>query len=217
MTQAPEHGNFAAVKHLADIASVLVAQAPRQQAANVLSLLAARARATGGALLTLRDHVLVLFCSTPDLPAAAVVRAWAAWDSHRQTIEAGETVQTPEHVLAPIRDEGLLVGLLFLDGAKGFDQPLLSTFGLVLAKAVQTDARSMTAAGDAAAELLGMPEQSRERMVDLLRRNEWNIARVARVMGVTRRTIYLRLARYGIPRERVPRSNTSRRPRPAAS
>jgi len=29
---------------------------------------------------------------------------------------------------------------------------------------------------------------------------------VARMMGVTRRTVYLRLQRYNIPRERVPKS-----------
>ena len=49
----------------------------------------------------------------------------------------------------------------------------------------------------------------------LLNRNEWNIARVARLMGVTRRTVYLRLQRYGIPRERVPRTRTRVRTAPA--
>ena len=34
------------------------------------------------------------------------------------------------------------------------------------------------------------------------------IPRVARLMGVTRRTIYLRLQRYNIPRERVPKTRT---------
>jgi hypothetical protein len=34
-------------------------------------------------------------------------------------------------------------------------------------------------------------------------------------MGVTRRTIYLRLKRYGIDRQVVPRSNTARQPRTA--
>ena len=43
----------------------------------------------------------------------------------------------------------------------------------------------------------------REKLLLLLNRNEWNIARVARLMGVTRRTVYLRLQRYKIPRERV--------------
>jgi len=89
------------VKHLSDLASVLVAQAPRQQASNVLAFLVNRARASGGALLTFRDQSLVLFCSTPDLQAASVVRAWGAWDSHRQRIESGETIQTPDQVLAP--------------------------------------------------------------------------------------------------------------------
>ena len=202
------------MKHLSDLASVLVAQAPRQQASNVLAFLVNRARASGGALLTFRDQSLVLFCSTPDLQAASVVRAWGAWDSHRQRIETGETIQTPDQVLAPLKDDGALVGLLHLDAPQGFDASLLSTFGLVLAKAVQSDLSADRSL--AVAEIVDVPEQSRDRLVSLLHRNEWNIARVARVMGVTRRTIYLRLKRYGIDRQVVPRSNTSRQPRPAA-
>jgi transcriptional regulator of acetoin/glycerol metabolism len=42
--------------------------------------------------------------------------------------------------------------------------------------------------------------------VALLRFNEWNIARVARIKGVTRKTIYDWLARYEIEREKVIRS-----------
>ncbi len=45
----------------------------------------------------------------------------------------------------------------------------------------------------------------RGQLLRLLEQHEWNIARVARLMGVTRRTIYLRLERYGIPRQRVPK------------
>ena len=213
MTSTPRSSNLPAVKHLSDLASVLVAQAPRQQASNVLSFLVNRARASGGALLTFRDHSLVLFCSTPDLEAASVVRAWGAWDAHRARIENGETIQSPDQVLAPLKDEGALVGLLHLDAPQGFDASLLSTFGLVLAKAVQSD---LTADRPAAiAEIVDVPEQSKDRLVSLLHRNEWNIARVARVMGVTRRTIYLRLKRYGIDRQVVPRSNTARQPRTA--
>jgi len=46
----------------------------------------------------------------------------------------------------------------------------------------------------------------REQMVAALDRNEWNISKVARVLGVARRTVYLRLERYGIPRKRVPKN-----------
>ena len=214
MTGGFRGSKFTPVKHLSDLASVLVAQAPRQQASNVLAFLVNRARASGGALLTFRDQSLVLFCSTPDLQAASVVRAWGAWDAHRQRIETGETIQTPDQVLAPLKDDGALVGLLHLDAPQGFDSSLLSTFGLVLAKAVQSDLTADRAL--AVAEIVDVPEQSRDRLVSLLHRNEWNIARVARVMGVTRRTIYLRLKRYGIDRQVVPRSNTSRQPRTAA-
>jgi len=49
-------------------------------------------------------------------------------------------------------------------------------------------------------------DMEREKLLLLLNRNEWNIARVARMMGVTRRTVYLRLQRYNILRERVPKS-----------
>jgi transcriptional regulator of acetoin/glycerol metabolism len=44
---------------------------------------------------------------------------------------------------------------------------------------------------------------ARAQLIALLDRNEWNIARVARLMRVTRRTIYLRLDRYGVERKRV--------------
>ena len=53
-------------------------------------------------------------------------------------------------------------------------------------------------------------DMEREKLLLLLNRNEWNIARVARLMGVTRRTIYLRLQRYNIPRERVPKTRPRR-------
>ena len=57
----------------------------------------------------------------------------------------------------------------------------MSTFGLVLAKAVQTDLTADRTI--AAADIVDVPEQSRDRLVSLLHRNEWNIARVARLMG----------------------------------
>ena len=49
-----------------------------------------------------------------------------------------------------------------------------------------------------------------ERLLYLLSKHEWNIARVARVMGVTRRTVYLRLERFNLSRKRLPKT-----PRPA--
>jgi transcriptional regulator of acetoin/glycerol metabolism len=42
-------------------------------------------------------------------------------------------------------------------------------------------------------------------MLTLLEGNDWNIADVARRLGVTRRTVYMRLRSFGIERRRVPK------------
>ena len=55
----------------------------------------------------------------------------------------------------------------------------------------------------------------REKLLLLLNRNEWNIARVAPSCGLTRRTVYLRLHRYNIPRERVRKTPLRAKPKPA--
>ena len=43
-------------------------------------------------------------------------------------------------------------------------------------------------------------------LMRVLNDSEWNLARAARMLGVTRRTVYLRMQRYGIERQRVPKS-----------
>jgi DNA-binding NtrC family response regulator len=42
-------------------------------------------------------------------------------------------------------------------------------------------------------------------MLVLLNRHQWNISRVARALGTTRRTVYLRMQRYSIPRQKIPK------------
>ena len=42
-------------------------------------------------------------------------------------------------------------------------------------------------------------------MLSFLERNDWKIAAVARLLGVTRRTVYLRLRSFGIERKHVPK------------
>jgi len=49
-------------------------------------------------------------------------------------------------------------------------------------------------------------EAERASLVVMPERNEWNLSRVARLLGVTRMTIYNRLRRLGVPRERTLKS-----------
>ena len=58
-----------------------------------------------------------------------------------------------------------------------------------------------------------MRPTGRAGLLRVLQDAEWNVARAARVLGVTRRTVYLRLQRYGIDRQRIPKSVTRPRPR----
>ena len=67
-------------------------------------------------------------------------------------------------------------------------------------------ARPLSDDGAFEAGALSGGEIERRRLLAALERHEWNIARVARLMGVTRRTVYLRLKRYKIDRRRVPKT-----------
>lgn len=52
--------------------------------------------------------------------------------------------------------------------------------------------------------LLDEPQSAN--LVFLLEHNEWNVSRVARLLGVTRMTVYNRLRRAGVGRKRVPKA-----------
>ena len=120
----------------------------------------------------------------------------------------------------PVLEETALVALLYVDSqdphfCDAHDLERLAKFSRIVAKSVQDSAapRPLGGTGDsweAYLERTPVEDMEREKLLLLLNRNEWNIARVARLMSVTRRTVYLRLQRYNIPRERVPKT------RPAA-
>jgi len=137
----------------------------------------------------------------------------------RVHIEARDQNSAASFALIPVFDEDLLVALLYVDSmdphfCAAHDLERLSKFSRIVAKAV-TDTtpttrdgggRSHSEAWETYLERTPVEDMEREKLLLLLNRNEWNIARVARLMGVTRRTIYLRLQRYNIPRERVPKT-----------
>ena len=128
---------------------------------------------------------------------------------------AGQAAGGPASVaMFPVFDGDHLVALLYVDSAlPHFCQPgdieRLGRFSRVLADAVRpgvAEAPPEATGWEAYLERTPVPDIERQKLLLLLNRNEWNIARVARLMGVTRRTIYLRLQRYNIPRERVYKS-----------
>jgi transcriptional regulator with GAF, ATPase, and Fis domain len=112
----------------------------------------------------------------------------------------------------PVFDGDELVGVLYVDGAEphfcqASDVERLAQFSRMLARTVRPQPAPPAAreplGWEAYLERTPVQDIERQKLLLLLNRNAWNIARVARLMGVTRRTIYLRLQRYNIPRERV--------------
>jgi hypothetical protein len=191
------------MRDLPELAALLVGPDPRLAADRTLGFLIARSRAKGGAVLQLREGEPVPF-TTRDLSAARLSESAALWRTHHAQLEAGRTVRSDGGVMVALRDEGTLAGALYLEGATTFDETGVGASLLTLTKAVGTRDR----VENLASYLPAVPaaEILREQMVAALDRNEWNISKVARVLGVARRTVYLRLERYGIPRKRVPKT-----------
>src|SRR5512139_2762623 len=75
-------------------------------------------------------------------------------------------------------------------------------FGAAIAQAVQA---AEAAPGPRWAPETSPTEEARLQLLSLLERHEWNIAEVARLLGVTRRTVYMRLRSFGIERRHVPK------------
>lgn len=191
------------MRDLPELAALLVGPDPRLAADRTLGFLIARSRARGGAVLQFREGEPVPF-TTRDLSAARLGDIAALWRTHHQPLVAGKSVRTPNGVLAPLREEGTLIGALYLEEVNDFEEDGVSASLLTLTKAVASRDHVETLA----TYLPAVPadEILREQMVTALDRNEWNISKVARVLGVARRTVYLRLERYGIPRKRVPKT-----------
>jgi hypothetical protein len=164
----------------------------------MLSFLTAE-HGSGGALLCScdGDHVIVEVARTMRADRLAVFNG--AWRDHRGEILDGRLVERPEYVLAPLEHRGV-VGVLYLDAPIRFRKDGLEIYLLALAKGLL----SARAQGPETGAGVGVDQRSL--LATLLERHEWNIARVARALGLTRRTIYLRMEKYGIRRKHVPKT-----------
>jgi GAF domain-containing protein len=173
------------------------------------------------------DERLTLFASR-GIDQHVLDAVGTLWGRGRDQLRRGEPIYVPDTgtdkalaraiaggpaslAVFPVFDGDELVALLYVDSAEPHfcqakDVERLAKFSRMLARAVRPEAEpaAREATGwEAYLERTPVPDIERQKLLLLLNRNEWNIARVARLMGVTRRTVYLRLQRYNIPRERV--------------
>jgi hypothetical protein len=183
--------------------ALLVADDPRGQARKLLDHLTARCQAKGTAVVTVVDDDLSSFAG--EIPLSRLTSLEQLWKAEAKDLRAGRPVTGEGCSVLPLMDGKDLTGLLLVDG-RGRLEPKNPAI-VALAAAVKV-ARERPARQDAQAESQAMTgaEIERRRLLAALERHEWNIARVARLVGVTRRTIYLRLKRYKIDRQRVPKT-----------
>ena len=215
---------------------VVGADDPRRLAERTLEVVMSLLNGRAGAVFTCDGDEVTLFASR-GIDQAVLEIVPASWVSQRDSFRRGETFYVPDRaterrlpssvverpgpasfVIAPVLEEEALVALLYVDSQEphfcdAHDLERLSKFSRIVAKSVNDTASPRRGGGpgdswEAYLERTPVEDMEREKLLLLLNRNEWNIARVARMMGVTRRTVYLRLQRYNIPRERVPKSRS---------
>jgi len=125
----------------------------------------------------------------------------AIWRAHRPRMVAGEVVQGDGFVLAALNERQAMVGGLFLDRPRHFDLDGFDYYRFVLAAALVAAKKDSNDASPS-----GIVVDQKAVLLLLLERHEWNISRATREMGVTRRTVYLRMVKYNVRRRHVPKT-----------
>jgi transcriptional regulator with GAF, ATPase, and Fis domain len=212
---------------------------PRALAERTLEVVMALSNGRAGAIFK-KDGKGVTLHTSRGIDQKVLDAVQTVWARHKDVLTKGEVFYVPDRfadrrlpkeqrdngatsfVVVPVFADEELVALLYVDSrdphfCEPHDLERLTKLSRIVAKAVSGDDNSGSEPAESVwrsyLERTPLEDMEREKLLLLLNRNEWNISRVARLMGVTRRTIYMRLARHKIPREKVPK--TRRRLAPA--
>jgi ActR/RegA family two-component response regulator len=181
--------------------ALLVADDPRRSADRILTRLVQIHQSRGGAILRPRQDQAEIWLSV-GLSLSAVAELPVRWADHRAALAAGHPVVEGGFALLPAMLGDEMVAALYLAQPENLAVGDARVFGAAIAQAVQAAA----APGPRWALPETSPtEEARLQLLSLLERHEWNIAEVARLLGVTRRTVYMRLQSFEIERKHVPK------------
>ncbi len=179
----------------------LVADDPRRSADRLLSKMCDVAGADGGAVLVPQGGNATVFLSYR-LSLAGLGSLPIRFQDHRARLAKGEIVSASGFALAPLAGGGdSPSGWVYLENPRAAEPKEMRPFLQAMAKAVgalgeETGARVLN---------VNRADANRVNILRILEENDWNIARVSRELGVTRRTLYMRLTAFGIARKKVPR------------
>lgn len=190
-----------AMNSLGSMIESLVADDPRRSADRLLSKMCDVAGADGGAVLVPQGENASVFLSYR-LSLTGLGSLPIRFQDHRSRLAKGEVVSASGFALAPVTGDGdTQLGWIYLENPRSADAKELKPFLLGMAKAVG-------ALGEGSAPRVpnvNRADANRANILRILEESDWNIARVSRELGVTRRTLYMRLAAFGIARKKVPR------------
>ncbi len=212
---------------LEQFADLVAAEDPHRLAERTLEVVMVLVNGRSGGVFATSDEQLTLFASR-GIDQYVLDAVHTLWGRGKDQLRRGQPLYVPDCgtdrdlaagsaagpaslAVFPVFDGDDLVALLYVDSqephfCQTHDVERLAKFSRLLARAMRPGAERTSRermGWEAYLERTPVQDIEREKLLLLLNRNEWNIARVARLMGVTRRTVYLRLRRYNIPRERV--------------
>ena len=174
-----------------------------------------------------RDQERMILFASRGVYQDAIERVTTAWSTRREEIEAGRGLHGAledakagrAFSFVPVLEGVRLLGLMYVESdedrfAERRDLDVLVQFSRIAAMALAAPSVPGPApvSLDAYLERTPTDDVVRDQLLILLERNEWNIARVSRLMGVTRPTIYKRLERYGLERRRVRKTRLRQQP-----
>jgi hypothetical protein len=206
------------VDQVADI--VGSAHDPKRLAELAVDIVMSLSHAQRGAVFAVESEALVL-CAGLGLDQSVLDSVRTAWERERTLLAKGQALMRESEsfrpgsasAILPLKQDDRLAAVLYLDGPQATflaavkDGRVAESSKVVLRAlergAFPAAARPMPKAWEEYLAETPAEQLARAQLVALLDRNEWNIARVARLMRVTRRTVYLRLERYGVERKKV--------------
>jgi hypothetical protein len=190
----------------------LFAADPQASLDEVLALLEAHTDAEASGLFVANGGGLELV-ALRGLDGVGLDRVRALWARDEHRLKDGRPTWEGRQCLWPI-ESARRQGLIFLEGPEALQVPLVrqavDELGPLFSTAL--DIRGLPTSIHAGTlidrYLEATPTESvhKRQLLALLNRNEWNLSRVARLLGVTRVTIYHRMQRLSIARVKVPKT-----------
>jgi hypothetical protein len=194
----------------------LLAVDPKHSIRQTLELLIAHTGSDRAGLFLCRGNVVDLIIGD-GVDQAGLDWVRRVWDAERDRVQDGRPLFEGTRCAWPLGGDASplpLPVLLFLAGPGELSvstvRVALDALGDLLQRALAAAdiTRQFSPAIDQYLKATPTESIMRRQLEALLHEHEWNVARVSRILGVTRVTVYARMQRLGIERLRVPKART---------